>query len=69
MKGTGKAILIVIAIVATAGLVLACDAPRIAFTVYEHDFGEVAPRTSLNHVFVFRNTGKATLTITRVSPG
>ncbi|TAL37221.1 MAG: DUF1573 domain-containing protein [Spirochaetes bacterium] len=47
----------------------ACDAPRIQFAEQEFDFGTVAPKAALTHVFTFRNTGAGTLTITKVSPG
>jgi hypothetical protein len=44
------------------------NGPRLAMASFEHSFGTVKPGTPLNHTFKVKNTGKARLEITSVSP-
>lgn len=41
--------------------------PEITFEKTEHDFGNIAKGTAVEHVFKFTNTGKAPLVITNAS--
>ncbi len=46
-----------------------CDTPRISFRELRHDFGETDQQQTLNHTFLFVNTGGAPLLIHKVHAG